>query len=161
MQERRKKLEKFFWRNSKEKNNIYLINWKIVTTPKIKDGLGINNVKDTNFALLFKRMWRFLNETDPFWKRIILAKYEQSFLGDIPTKGKYNSPKAPWRSITKGNEWFLPQIKWRINNGEVISFWHGDWHEHNPLYIQRPRLYALPTKKWNSIKDLWNEETME
>lgn len=93
-------------------------------------------------------------------KRIILAKYEQSFLEDIPTKGKYNSLKAPWRSIIKGIEWFLPQIKWKINNVEAISFWHGYWHEDNLLYIRKPSLYAL-TKKWNLSKDLWNEDTME
>ena len=40
-------------------------------------------------------LWRFLEEKDPLWKRIILAKYEQSFMVDIPTKGKYSSLKAP------------------------------------------------------------------
>ena len=90
-----------------------------------------------------------------------MAKYEQSFLGDILTKGKYSSLKAPWRSIIKGIEWFLPQIKWKINNGKAKIFWYGYWHEHSPLYIHQPRLYALTTKKWNSIKDLWNEDSME
>lgn len=34
-------------------------------------------------------------------KQIILAKYKQNFIDDIPRNGKYSSAKAPWRSIIK------------------------------------------------------------
>ena len=49
-----------------------------------------------------------------YWQNI----YDQSYIGDIPTKGKFNSLKAPWRSIIKGVEWFIPQIneKSRVMN---------------------------------------------
>ena len=141
-------MEKFLWRNSKEKNKIHLIRWKIITLHKDKGSLGINNVKDTNYAFFCKWLWRFLYETNPLWKRIILAKYDQSFIGDVPTNEKFSSLKAPWRSIIKCIDWFIPYIKWKIKNkGFTFSFWHGNWHEHSPISLQSPRLYALATKK--------------
>ena len=48
------------------------------------------------------------------WKRIILAKYNQNFVGEILKTSKFSSLKAPWRSIIKGIDWFLPQTRWTI-----------------------------------------------
>ena len=76
---------------------------------------------------------------------------------DIPTKGKYSSLKAPWRSIIKGIESFLPQINWKIKGGDSQSF--GSFlHENIPLSLHNPWLYTLTTIKWDSIKDIWNIE---
>lgn len=96
--------------------------WSVITTSIEKGGLGIIRVVDTNFTLLCKWLWRFHYEKSPLWKRIILAKYEQSFVGEISMKGKHYSFKAPWLSIIKGVDWFLPQIRWRVNNGVSLSF---------------------------------------
>lgn len=119
----------------------------MISSPKEKGRLGIGRVMDTNFALLCKWKWRFLIEIDPLWKYVIQAKYEQAFMGDILSKGKFNSQKSPWSSIIKGVDWFMTQIKWKINDGERLSFWHSHWYEKSHFNLYRPRLFALTIKR--------------
>ena len=114
--------------------------WSVITTSKEKDGLGINRVIDTVFFLLCKWLCGFHYEKSPLWKCIILAKYDQSFVGEIPMKGKYCSLKAPWLSIIKGVDWFISHIHWKINEGASLSFRKTLWHENSPLHLCRPRL---------------------
>lgn len=146
----------FLWRHTYEKKNINIIKWLVVTTPVSKGGVGISSVATTNFALLCKCLWRFYEEEDPLWKHIILAKYDQSFLGELLTKGKYSSSNAPWRSIIKGLDWVLPKIIWKINKGNSLSFRHSMWHENSPFSLHSPRLYALTTRKEYSISEMWD-----
>ena len=51
--------------------------WNKVTIPKKCGGLGIYKMFDKNFAFLCKWLWRYQNEDDPLWKRVINAKYAQ------------------------------------------------------------------------------------
>ena len=146
----------FLWRNTYEKKNINLIKWSSVRSPTSRGGLSINNVESTNFALLSKWIWRFFEEKNPLWKRIIIAKYEQTYLGELPTKSKYSSSKALWMSIIKSVGWVLPQIKWSIRRGDTLSFWHSKWHDLSPFSQTNPRLFPLSSRKENSIANMWN-----
>lgn len=114
----------FLWRNNYENRVIHLLRRSKVTAPIDKSGLGITRIKDTNFFLLTKWLWRFYLEQKPLWKRLIWDKYDLESIGSIPTKSKYSSNKAPWISITKGISWFLEQTKWKINDGKKTSFCH-------------------------------------
>lgn len=102
-----------------------------------------------------------MNEQKPLWKRVISAKYDQGGYGDNPNKSKYNSLKAPWRSIIKGMDWCLSHTCWKFNNGKYISFWNGSWTEKSPLSLYKPRLYALSNLQKGSVKDLWNPNTLD
>ena len=150
-------MEKF----SVDKKNINLIKWSMVLSPINKGDLDINSVQSTNFALLSKWTWIFYEEKNHRWKCIIIAKYEQSYLGEFPTKSKYSSSKAPWMSIIKGADWVLPQIKWTIKRGDSLSFWHSRWHDLSPFTQSNPRLFALSTRKGDSIANMWNAETAD
>lgn len=43
--------------------------------PKIIGGLGLRSMKDLNLALIAKLGWRFLNEKDGLWSKVLLSKY--------------------------------------------------------------------------------------
>ncbi|KAA0056929.1 LINE-1 retrotransposable element ORF2 protein [Cucumis melo var. makuwa] len=106
-------------------------------------------------------IWRFLTEKKALWRRLICAKYNQAFVGDFPTKGSFGSTKSPWRLIIEGNDWFLPHIAWKINNGETVSFWNGFWHEKSPLATFAPRLFALSNIQQGSVKDHWRKASSD
>lgn len=78
-------------------------------------------------------------------------------MGDIPKKGKFCTMKAPWMSIIKGVNWFEERCKWNINDGENLSFWHGQWNEKNPLVKSFPRLYAICLLKDATILQMWDD----
>ena len=67
----------------------HLINWDICTTPKDNGGLGITKVKDTNFTLLSRWLWHYHHEPYSIWKKIIDAKYNKRFKGDILVDDRY------------------------------------------------------------------------
>ena len=45
------------------------------TRSKKKGGLGIGNLRSKNKALLFKWLWRFPNEQDTLWAKVIRSKF--------------------------------------------------------------------------------------
>lgn len=60
--------------NEEKGNN--LVAWEVVTRPKEMGGLGMEGLLLRNKALLGKWCWRFSNERDSLWSRVICSKYE-------------------------------------------------------------------------------------
>lgn len=54
---------------------MHLIKWQVVLNDKEGGGLGIRNLKAHNKSLLFKWLWRFTQEGDKVWKKLISAIY--------------------------------------------------------------------------------------
>lgn len=52
---------------------------------------------------------------------------------------------------------FNEKIKWRINNGESISFWKGNWSDLRLLASCVPRLHALSCCQNGCIKENWDQ----
>ena len=154
-------LEKFLVENSKEDNNSHLIKWAKVISPKDKGGLRINKITDTNFVLLSKWLWRLITQNQPLWKKLISAKYTKDSNSGFPTKEKFSSLRASWRSFIKGIDWFPANVKWQLNNGEKISFWYGSWNEKSLLSLYKPRLFALSNLQNGSVKDMWNSQLQD
>ncbi|TYK19414.1 LINE-1 retrotransposable element ORF2 protein [Cucumis melo var. makuwa] len=114
-------------------------------------------MKDTNFALLCKWLWCFHSEPCALWRKVITAKYEATFAGEIPSKSKYNSSRTPWSYITKRLNWFERNYKLKVNNGGNLSFWYANWTNRGPLYKAFLRMFALATDKNATIKDGWDD----
>ena len=51
----------FLWGSTQEKRKLHLVNWNVVTLPKLYDGLGIFQMRARNEALLAKLCWRIAN----------------------------------------------------------------------------------------------------
>ena len=54
---------------------IHWIGWQKVKKPKEEGGLGLQEVKGKNTALLAKLNWRFHTEEDALWVRVLKRKY--------------------------------------------------------------------------------------
>ena len=44
-------------------------------------------------------------------------------------------------------------MKWKVNDGKYIVFWHGVWNYEIPLKIKVPRFFALSMIKNGTIVD--------
>ncbi|WMV26358.1 hypothetical protein MTR67_019743 [Solanum verrucosum] len=67
---------KFLWHGNKERKGFHLVKWKVVIAGKKVGGMGIKNLKVQSKALRMKWLWKFANENQMLWKRVINAKYE-------------------------------------------------------------------------------------
>lgn len=95
----KKSWRNFLWKNHDNDKLTHLLRWNKVIPSKENGGLGIFKVANTNFSLLNKWLWRFSVQNNPLLKRIILAKYSQSFIREFLAIAKYSSMKAPRRNI--------------------------------------------------------------
>ena len=68
-------MRNFLWEGSGEGKGAHLVNWKTVSRPMNEGGLGIGNLDRKNMALLVKWLWRFPNEPNSLWHKVIRSKY--------------------------------------------------------------------------------------
>ena len=66
----------FLWQGNKERKGFHLVKWKNIIISKMQGGLGINNLKNHRKALKVKWLWRYHQEDQALWYRVINHKYE-------------------------------------------------------------------------------------
>ena len=75
------KLEKIqrelLWSGGSLAKKTHLVNWKTVCTEK--GGLGLRRFSILNKALMCKWCWRFANERDSLWRKVICSKFGEDY----------------------------------------------------------------------------------
>ena len=70
------RVNKNFLRGSLETTRkIHWVGWQKVTKPKEEGGLGLQEAKGRNIALLAKLNWRFHTEDGALWVQVLKRKY--------------------------------------------------------------------------------------
>ena len=67
----------FLWNDSKT----HLLGWDKVCLPIAKGGLGITKLTTFNKALLEKWLWRFGIEENRLWRRVVVLKFGEEWVG--------------------------------------------------------------------------------
>ena len=65
-----KRIMNFIWGEG-EKRRMHLINWSTITQPKNRGGLGVQELRRVNRAMLAKTCWRFLKQQDAIWVKVL------------------------------------------------------------------------------------------
>ena len=68
----------FLWGGSELDKKVSLVSWTTVCTEKRKGGIGIKSFSKMNKALLSKWNWRFANDRNSLWRKIIGSKFGES-----------------------------------------------------------------------------------
>ena len=80
---------------------IPLVSWAMVCSEKSKGGTGLKSFSKLNKALLSKWSWRFANDTNALWRKVICCKFGESigswYTCDI--RGRYGT--SLWKEISK------------------------------------------------------------
>ena len=92
---------------------------------KKDEGLGFQDLKCFNIALLAKQCWRLLHNQDSLLYKVYKAKYfpNTSFLeATVPSHSSY-----VWRSITHRRELIKQGSCWRVGDGSLINIKANKW----------------------------------
>lgn len=120
------------WGSNADRRRLHLLNWDRVCAPKKKGGLGLSSTSETNRALILKLGWRFLNNQDRLWAKVLAGKYgwfasSRVFtLDNVPSK---KNCSTIWRALCGIWPLLAKAVVWHVSNGESARFWEDVWIE--------------------------------
>ena len=78
----------FLWGFFGSDFKFHLVRWNMVKKPFSIGGLGVRDLRLFNEALLGKWLWRFLNEKDNLWRKVVAIKYGTTNFGWYPSRSR-------------------------------------------------------------------------
>ena len=116
---------------------------------KMKHHLG-----SFNKALFGKWLWRFGNERQALWRRVIGAEYgcEGGGWCSLPVIGPHGV--SLWKSISRGWPSFVRHIQFKVGAGFIVRFWQDIWCGDTSLCVPYPRFFSLSRNKEAYMVDL-------
>lgn len=84
-----------------DKRKLHLVRWEDVVKPKVVGGLGMCNLEFKNWDLLAKWWWRFGDEREALWRRVIRAKYGEDIWGWEPCRVPRRCLSGLWGNILR------------------------------------------------------------
>ncbi|KAE8689380.1 hypothetical protein F3Y22_tig00110940pilonHSYRG00486 [Hibiscus syriacus] len=143
---------RFQW-NVKSDRGIHWIKWDMVNGLKSHGGLGFFDVKVRNRILLNKWIWRFSEDNDSLWKKIIVAKYMYDPEVILPKGISARRLNGLWYEIVhpllSNEDEFLVDVRCVMGNGSRIDF----WTDVRSLKVDFPRIYGMAIKKQGKISE--------
>lgn len=98
-----------------------MVNWKKVTKPKAKGGLGLQEAKGRKLTLAAKLSWRMHHCRDAGWAEVLCKKYQT--LG----ARRNRAHSRVWTAIKKGEAICELGSKWILGSNSMLSFWQNKW----------------------------------
>ena len=107
--------------STEEEKRMHLVNWGKVTKPKAKGGLGLQEAKGRNLALVAKLCWRMESSNIAKWAEVLKIKYRRRAEPSKRAKSRI------WAAVTKGIRVCEKGTKWSIGSNSNLSFWNDKW----------------------------------
>ena len=126
----------------------------MVCAQKEKGGLGIRKLVLLNKALLGKWIWRFANENDNLWKKVILVKYGQEGFGWRTNEARGTFGVGVWKKILKETNWCWDNIEFKVGKGTKVKFWTNCWCGNATLSQNFPQLFALAVHRNATVNEV-------
>lgn len=140
-------MRRFLWGGTEADNKISWVKWSEVSKPKAYGGLGIKDWRLFNMALLGKWNWRYINEPDSLWCRVVKANC------------RLNGESSWWKDIQSitvenGLPWFKESLQKTVLEGNDTQFWVENWTGAGCLELRFRRLYNLSCQKREYVKNM-------
>jgi len=140
-----------------------LVKWDVVMQQKSAGGLGVGDLAVKNVALLFKWWWRFADEEEPLWKKVIQSIHKEG-KGIIPSSSvtRYT---GPWQTVKKMindkqpmSIKFMQNLQVEVGDGERTKFWKDPWIQNGLIMNLFLDLYAISSQQNTVIASMgWFE----
>ncbi|XP_071739605.1 uncharacterized protein [Rutidosis leptorrhynchoides] len=145
---------KFFWGGTGDNSKISWIKWESVLLPYEGRGLNIGSLKAKNLSLLGKWWWRFHNEKDAFWVKVIQSLYgwDEGLGSHVLAlsrnrKSTWNEIRPAGTSIDEINIYFTNSFVKTVNQGDNTRFWKDLWIGNHTLAERFDRLFRLESNE--------------
>ncbi|RVW43416.1 Transposon TX1 uncharacterized 149 kDa protein [Vitis vinifera] len=120
----RRRLEKiqrdFLWGGGNLDHKPHLVRWELVCISKAKGGLGVKSLSLLNKTLLAKWNWRFANEREALWNKVIRGKYGEARGGWCSREVREAHGLGLWKGIRMGWKLVSDKLAFIVGNGRRI-----------------------------------------
>lgn len=106
----------FLWGGTDLKRKVHMVRWNEVTLSKSQEGLGIRRIRDVNVCLLLKWWWRFANEGESLWKKVICSKHNLEGADWFPSLNQDNRSSKIWKDILAVAECRTNLVQFYVNH---------------------------------------------
>lgn len=156
-----KHMRDFLWGSSQEKKKINWIARERACKTKNMGGLGIRNLKATNKSLLSKWIWRYYQEKEALWRKIIQHKTATEKDDLIPKECKDSYGTGFWKGIDNEKGIVHWNMELKIGDGKATKFWLDPLKSQVAFYKTHQKAFKAATKKDAKIAELvhngqWN-----
>ncbi|XP_039156273.1 uncharacterized protein LOC120287528 [Eucalyptus grandis] len=107
------------------------VSWEDVCLPKNEGGLGICRLRDCNKAVMLKHVWILFTNKESLWYKwthSTFLKRKSFWVVKEPTFCSW-----AWKRILYLRIEFRLSFRWRVGDGQSVSFWFDHWHLRGPL----------------------------
>ena len=112
----------FLWGGGALVQKPHLVRWNLVCLDKKKSGLGVRNLALMNSALLCKWNWRYANERETFWRRVISLKYGEEEGGWRTQEVNGRNGVRLWKAIRKKRFLLDGRLTYHVGSGQRVGF---------------------------------------
>ncbi|KAJ0605054.1 hypothetical protein HanHA300_Chr02g0058651 [Helianthus annuus] len=145
-------MRRFLWGGSEEVRKMSWVSWEIVTKRVVDGGLAMAPLEVNNNAMLIKWLWRFRNEPNALWRKVVTSIHGSSRSWGIAPCN--NAIPGVWKNCV--SFWNKHKVKGvglnviihgKPGDGRRIRFWLDIWLGTEPLKNAFPLLFALEKSK--------------
>ncbi|KAJ0539673.1 putative RNA-directed DNA polymerase [Helianthus annuus] len=145
-------IKRFLWGGGSSVSKLHWVAWARTSAPIDMGGIGLSNLKEINIALLSKWIWRYRNESNALWRKVVDSiHFSNRSWSSIPLNNKIG---GVWKGIVQNviktkveGVSLLQNFKGLAGNGRRIRFWLEPWVCNVPLKDRFPLLFRLESKK--------------
>ncbi|CAN1308605.1 Putative ribonuclease H protein At1g65750 [Linum perenne] len=139
-----KKLEQLqnrvMWAGNLDANRTHWVQWKMVKTDMSLRGLGIQDLKALNLALMSKWMWRYAVEHNSSWRHLIVIKCGRGVSDWLPVWSFGSANTSMWRWVVLKSPTFYKFGYIDLGGGGLCAFWLDFWVASQSLGKAYPRI---------------------
>jgi len=121
----------FFWKKSNTEKGLPMVAWDTICRPKKLGGLGLRKTSAVNTAFVAKLSWKFLTQPNNYWVQQMRARY--CLPDEFFHYKKKQTDSWAWKCMLRVREFVKRGIRWKLGNGQSISFWSDRWCHELPL----------------------------
>jgi len=124
----------------------------MVLKPKVKGGLGVQNLRLQNDALLLKQLTKFYNKKDIPWVQQVWFKYYPN--GKVPHATR-ETCSFWWKDLLRLSVLFRGIARCHIGDGSTVLFWDDLWSS-EVFSLKYSLLYSSARDHRLSVKSVMN-----